>query len=510
MTANPDREIAFGPFRLDVRGRTLYRDGNGVALGSRSLDILCALATSSGELISKDDLMARVWPGVVVEDNTVQVHVSALRKALGEASGGPRFIVTVPGQGYRFVAEPAEASPALPDKPSIAVLPFQNFGGDVQDYFADGMVEDIITALTRFPALFVIARNSSFTYKGRSVDIRQVGRELGVRYVLEGSVRRSDDRLRITGQLIDTATGAHLWADRFDGGMADIFALQDEVAARVVAAIVPKLERAEIERANRKPTASLQAYDHYLRGLAAYHRETIVDNATARSCFVRAIALDAEFAAAHAMAAMCYSQCKRNGWPLDETLAQNETTRLAWRAAGLAPDDAAVLSTAGIALGYIAQDVEAARGLIDRALELNPNLATAWSSSAWVYAWAGESDRAIAHAERSMRLNPLDPLLPAMEYAIAIAHFMASRYDLAIAWSERAILKRSNNMRAMRILAASHALAGRLDAARDAAIRLRASDPMGSVAEIMRVTPFRRPDDRERYRHGLILAGLAE
>ena len=226
MTAKSGKgnEITFGPFRLDIERRLLSRDGAPVPLRSRGSDILCVLAASPGMLVTKENLMDQVWPGLNVGENTIQVHVSALRKALGEDIGGQRFIVTVPGRGYRFIAGPPSESHsaephaglglALPDKPSIAVLPFQNMSGDrEQEYFADGIAEDIITALSRMQWLFVIARNSTFTYKGRSVDIKQVGRDLGVRYVLEGSVRKAGNRVRITGQLIDASTGVHLWAD---------------------------------------------------------------------------------------------------------------------------------------------------------------------------------------------------------------------------------------------------------------------------------------------------------
>src|SRR5690348_11218259 len=272
-----NEDIAFGPFRLDIRRRMLSRDGTLLPLLPRSLEILCVLAASPGQVISKDELMAKVWPGLVVEENTIQVHVSALRKALGEDIGGQRYIVTIPAIGYRFIANGSEhagaqgpadagAALALPDKPSIAVMPFDNMSGDrEQDYFADGMVEDIITALSRLKWLFVIARNSTFTYKGRSVDIRQVGRELGVRYVLEGSVRKAGDRVRITAQLIDAETSAHIWADRYDRAVHDIFALQDEITLSTVAAIEPSVRQAEIERARRKRPESLDAYDLVLR-----------------------------------------------------------------------------------------------------------------------------------------------------------------------------------------------------------------------------------------------------
>src|SRR5258707_160156 len=279
-------EVNLGRFRVDLRQRELTPDGAPVQLGSRARDILCVLASASGEVVSKDELMARVWPGLVVEENNIQVHISALRKALDEGKGGQAYVVTVPGRGYRLVSAQSVApagmrdadtwpGPALPDKPSIAVLPFQSMSDDPeQQYFADGVVEEIITALSRFSSLFVIARNSSFTYKGKSVDVKHVARELGVRYVLEGSVRRDGQRIRIIGQLIDASTHAHLWADRFDGALEDIFDLQDQVTRSVVGAIAPKLEQAEIERAKRKPTESLDAYDYYLRGMESFHQNT--------------------------------------------------------------------------------------------------------------------------------------------------------------------------------------------------------------------------------------------
>src|SRR5712672_997500 len=296
--------VNLGSFRFDLRQRELKRDGLPVQLGSRVRDILWVLASANGEVVSKDELMTRVWPGLVVEENNVQVHISALRKALDEGKDGQAYVVTVPGRGYRLVGTQSAPStaicdvetrpgPVIPDKPSIAVLPFQNMSGDVeQEYFADGVVEEIITALSRFSGLFVIARNSSFTYKGRSVDIKQVGSELGVRYVLEGSVRRGGDRVRITGQLIDAATGTHLWADRFEGALKDLFELQDQITMSVVGAIAPRLEQAEIGRAKRKPTQSLDAYDFYMRGLEHYYQDNHESIAQAMRLFSRAVQLD--------------------------------------------------------------------------------------------------------------------------------------------------------------------------------------------------------------------------
>src|ERR1700694_4888802 len=293
---------------------------------------------------------------------------------------------------------PTDQKPlALPDKPSIAVLPFQNMSGDPeQEYFADGMVEDIITALSRFKSLFVIARNSSFTYKGKSVDIKQVGRELGVRYVLEGSVRKAGSRLRITAQLIDTATGAHLWADRFDGGLGDIFGLQDQVTESVVGAIAPAVEKAEIERAKRKPTESLDAYAIYLRGLARlYQFASRQANDEALRLFNSAIELDPDFASAYGRAANCYVWAKTNGWISVTASDIAEVTRLAQRAVEVGNDDAIALAAAGAALVYVVRDLEVGGALIDRALVLNSNLAEAWNFGGWVKNFLGEPEPAI-------------------------------------------------------------------------------------------------------------------
>ena len=314
----------------------------------------------------------------------------------------------------------------LPDKPSIAVLPFTNMSGDPeQDYFADGMVEDIITALSHFKALFVIARNSSFTYKGRAVDVKQVGRELGVRYVLEGSVRKAANRVRITGQLVDTATGAHLWADRFDGGLGDIFDLQDQVTESVVGAIAPAVEKAEIERAKRKPTESLDAYALYLRGLARFYQfANRQANDEALRLFNSAIELDPDFASAYGRAAFCYVIAKTNGWISGTANEIAEVTRLAQRAVELGKDDAIALAASGYALAYVVRDLGVGAALIDRALVLNSNLAEAWYFGGWVKIWLGEPEAAIERFARAMRLSPLDPWVTGMRSRDRVCTFL--------------------------------------------------------------------------------------
>lgn len=332
-------------------------------------------------------------------------------------------------------------SPTQPGKPSIAVLPFQNMSGDSdQEYFADGMVEEIITALSRFSGLFVIARNSTFTYKGRPVDVRQVGRELGVRYVLEGSVRKAANRIRIAGQLIDASTGTHLWADRFEGALEEVFCLQDQVTTSVVSAITPKLEQAEIERSRRKPTESLDAYDYYLRGLASVHQWTKEANEEALSYFSQAVELDPKFAAAYGWAARCYSQRKAGGWVTNPAQDTAEASTLARRAADLGRDDAVALCTAGIALANVVGDLEDSAAFTDRALALNPNLVWAWQFSGWVKLMRGETEAALKCFEQAMRLSPNDPQIFLMQDGMATAHFVAGRYDEALS-SAKAVMR---------------------------------------------------------------------
>jgi TolB-like protein len=272
MLADGRKEIAFGPYRLDLQSRGLVRDGRAVSLGGRALDILIVLATAEGETVDKATLMDRVWPGLTVEDNNLAVHISGLRKSLGDG-----WIITVQGRGYRLATSPPETGPSLPadssPKPSIAVLPFANINGDpTQEYFADGMVEEIITALCRIRWLFVVARNSGFVYKGQTIDVKRVGRELGVRYLLEGSVRKAGHQLRISAQLIETETAAHLWADRFDGSLEDVFELQERIATTVAGIVEPELLVAETSRLVTRPKTDLTAYDAFLRAYEIFLR----------------------------------------------------------------------------------------------------------------------------------------------------------------------------------------------------------------------------------------------
>ena len=354
------------------------------------------------------------------------------------------------------------------DKPFIAVLPFQNLSGDTkQDHLADGIVEEITTGLARIRWLSVIARNSTLAYGGRIVDVRQIGRELGVRYVLEGSVRKEGNRVRVTGQLIDAITGTHLWADRFEGEVADIFGLQDKVTESVVGAIAPELQQAEIKRARRKPTESLDAYDLFLRGMArevadlagGLEQPTSEGTSAALRLFYGAIELDPEFASARGMAALCYAQRRAFGWTSDLAREVAEAARLARGAIQAGKDDAVALATGGYVLAFVVHDLEAGVAAIERALMLNPNFAAAWLYLGWTKVWRCQSDVAIEHLERAMHLSPLGRGIAGMQAAVATAHFFAGRYDEASTWAERLLREYPVSHPGLRIAVASNAAA---------------------------------------------------
>jgi adenylate cyclase len=407
----------------------------------------------------------------------------------------------------------AESAPplALPEKPSIAVLPFQNMSGDPeQEHFADGMVEDIITGLSRSKALLVIARNSTFTYKGKAVDIKQVGRELGVRYVLEGSVRKSVNRVRITGQLIDAATGTHLWAERFDGLLDDIFDLQDRVTSSVIGAILPHLERAEIERAQRKPTESLQAYDYYLRALASSYRFTREANLETLELTRAASAIDPHFALSHALAAFSFTQRKAFGWSANIADEISETRRLAAQAIELDGDDARVLGMAGFALGYVVGEVEVAAELLARAIRLDPNLVLARTWMGWTKVYLGDMDGAIEQLEVAQRVNPLDPRRYVTVTAMAYAHFFAGRNDEASVWAANVVRQQPNYLAGLRIMTACHAMAGRIEEARQACAVAMRIDPTQRISVSNARAPFRRPQDIDKLAQAFRIAGMPE
>ena len=525
-------QVLFGDCALDIDRRELMRGSKPVAVGPQVFDLLIYLVENRERVVSKDDLFGAVWHGRIVSESTLTSHINAVRKAVGDNGEDQRLIRTIARKGFRFVGEvrhtQAGGTPSarnnrnggehgptleLPSKPSIAVLPFQNLSGDTeQEYFADGVVEDIIAALSRVHWLFVIARNSSFTYKHRSVDMKQVGRELGVRYLLEGSVRRSGERLRISAELIDTATGAHIWADRFDGELKDIFDLQDHVAASVVGAIAPKLEQAEIARSRRKPTESLDAYDLYLRGIASlnYDPSDRTANGDALRLFLRAIERDPDFAAAYGMAAWCYVWRKANGWVTDRAKEVAEAERLARRAVALGKDDAVALARGGHALAFVVGELDAGAAFTDQALVLNPNFAVGWMLGGLVSVYRGEPDVAIGRLTRAVRLSPLDPLTFVAQTAFAMAHFFAGRDAEALIWSEKVRRDKPDYQLALRIFAAANALAGQQEDAKQAVKRLLQLDPALCISNLKDRYPLRRPEDLARWSDGLRKAGLPE
>jgi TolB-like protein/class 3 adenylate cyclase/Tfp pilus assembly protein PilF len=406
--------------------------------------------------------------------------------------------------------DPKPLSP--PDKPSIAVLPFQNMSGDPeQDYFADGVVEDIITALCRFKSLFVIARNSSFTYKGKAVDIKQVGRELGVRYVLEGSVRKAGGRLRITGQLIDVTTSAHLWADRFDGALEDIFDLQDKVTKQVVGAIAPEIDRAEIERASRRPIGNFDAVTEYYRGIPHAHWPTGPENnEAALQHFKNAIALDPIYSPAYGGAAMCLMWRRANKWPRDNAQDDALLLRLAERVKELNTDDAHALSGVGFALFYCKADYDVGLDMVDRAIRFNPNYGPGYGARGHLRVWDGGSDTAIADFEQSMRLSPRDPYSYTSMIGMAFGHYNAGRYAEAASWADKAIRAFPYFVPGLQIAIMIYVGAGRIE------------DAQRVMTDCLRMMPgwrrsiepewngLRSPEVRMNMREAFIKAGLPE
>ena len=406
------------------------------------------------------------------------------------------------GPAVPSAGNPATPALALPDKPSIAVLPFANMSGDPeQEYFADGMVEEIITALSRIRWLSVTARNSSFTYKGQHVDVKQVGRELGVRYVLEGSVRKSGSRVRITAQLIEAETGAHLWADRFDGLLEEVFDLQDKVATNVAGVIEPALQAAEGRRSAGRPMNDLTVYDLYLRALATYYPITEARILKALELLQLAIAIDPHCGPALSLAAMCQMRLFREGWAEEPETASRQSVELARRALQVAEDDPGILANAAFVLANFGEDIGAMMGLVYRALTLTPSFSRGWFLSGVLKLWAGQADLAIEHAETALRLSPRDRMGTPLSL-LGEAHFFKREFDEAAPRLLLSIQDQPGYPHAYRILAACYVHMGRLDEARAIVARLRAitAQVVPSAAQL------RNPADRELFLSGLRVA----
>jgi len=507
---------------LDVDRRQLWRRNALVAIEPQVFDLLTFLLQNRDHVVSRDDLIAAIWAGRIVSESALTTRINAVRSAIGDNGEEQRLIKTFPRKGVRFVGAVQEEDAksvaaishepfALPEKPSIAVLPFTNVGGEPeQDYFADGMAEEIITALSRCNWLFVIARNSSFTYKGRAVDVRQVGRDLGVRYIMEGSVRRSGNRLRILGQLVDATTGAQIWADRFEGEMSDVFELQDHITASVVAAIEPWLQLAEIERLKRKSPVDLAAYDLLLQAQQLEHEFTADSLAAALRCLKRALDLDSTYAPALALSAFCYAQRCVQGWATDQVAETSEGLRFAERAVELAKDDSNVLWMAAYAIRELGMDPHRANEVVNRSLHLNPNSAIALTIAAWIEAPLPNPERALLLIQRAERLSPRDPRGWSMATAASLAHFVSGRYEEAAACAKKALAQNPRFAIALRLLAASLAKTGEMDQAAQTMKKVLEIEPQLTASKLRLRVPFMPQSIWLNLSEGLRLAGLPE
>jgi TolB-like protein len=452
--------ISFEGFTLDVERRELGQGSQLIAVGPQVFDVLVYLVKNRDRVVSKDELLDGVWGGRIVSLSTLGSHIIAVRRAVGDNGDEQRLVRTVARKGFRFIGDVQETMASVEraashltaieqdsleyaDKPSIAVLPFRNLSDDPeQEYFADGMVDEITTAIARMPWLFVIAPASSFTYKDKPVDLTQVARELGVRYLLEGSVRRAKNRVRVSGKLIDTTTGAHLWAEHFDGGLRNIFELQDRVASGVAGAIRSKLISAEIGRAARKPAASLDAYDLYLRAIAEIRKPDLEGGEAALSLCRQALAIDPSCALAASIVGVVRAYQWTAGVPFTADDAA-EALRLAQRAIET-DDDPDVLARCGHTLALLGGMHDAAVSALERATTLNPNSARVWGLSAAVNCYANRPDAAITAAQRAMRLSPVDPFGYQFKFFLGYGLMLAGRYQEALVWIDRSLHERRN------------------------------------------------------------------
>jgi adenylate cyclase len=477
----PDRRIAFriGVHVGDVMVRAGDLFGDGVNIAAR----LQSIAKPGGVCISgiTHDHVRKILPMTfmdlgVQQVKNIQEPIRAYQVgALSETREAAPARVTE-----------AESPPPLPDKPSIAVLPFQNMSGDPeQEYFADGMVEEIITALSRFKWLFVIARNSSFTFKGKAVDVKRVGRELGVRYVLEGSVRKAAGKVRITGQLVDAVTGAHIWADRFERDLTDVFALQDEVTVAVVSAIQPKLRQTEIAIATRRRPENLTAYDYYLRALPQFYLGTREGFAEAMRLAHRALELDPRFGLVAALAGRCHSQNVVLGYSSDPQFDRGEAIRLLRLALSIDDGDPDTLAWACLTSAYMVGDSESEIEMADRAVALNPNSFLTWNCRGWVYRIAGLPEEAVQSFERAIRMSPVDPRLHRAFVGMGYAFVELSRFDEAIVAAKKALRQNPSYAPAYRLFASAFAHLGRDTEAREAAARVLEFDPAFTISELI-------------------------
>jgi TolB-like protein/cytochrome c-type biogenesis protein CcmH/NrfG len=522
--------LSFGDYEIDVERRELRRAKNPVHVEPQVFDLLVYLVQNRDRVVSKDDLIASVWGGRSVSDSTLTSRINAARNAVGDSGAEKNLIRTIARKGLRFVGEvrtqPTGAEPAdagglppdqipegsraalpLPDRPAIAVLPFVNMSGDSeQEYFSDGISEDIITALSKLRWFFVIARNSSFIYKGKAVHMKQIAEELGVGYVVEGSVRKGGDRVRITAQLNDVATGSHIWAERYDRSLADVFAVQDEITEAIVAAIEPQLYAAENFRAKRKPPDSMDAWDLVMRALSHYWRVTRPDNVVAQALLEKAIAIDPSYGQAHGVLATSHTFGAHMGW--EDVAAATAVAERAALAAILADSEDPWAHQALGSVYLFKRRFDDSLAEFELALRLNPNFSLAQGYYGLALCYSGRWEAADAAARRALRLSPRDPF-SAVYYGIAAyAQFSGRNYDEAIRLSREGIRQRSDFVGAHRVLTAAAGMAGQTDIAGVALQELRRAQPNISLAWIARQMPIKLDAEREHYLEGFRRAGL--
>jgi TolB-like protein/Tfp pilus assembly protein PilF len=500
-----------------------------VAVEPQVFDLLVYLVENRDRVVTKDDLIENIWSGRIVSDSTLTSRINAARKAIGDSGAGQKLIRTAPRKGLRFVAtvrtQAAKPSPAanvaspdraseppppalpLPDRPAIAVLPFTNMSGDPeQEYFSDGISEDIITALSKLRWFFVIARNSSFVYKGRAVHIKQVAEELGVGYVVEGSVRKSGDRVRITAQLNDVATGSHIWAERYDRDLADVFAVQDEITESIVAAIEPQLYAAENFRARRKPPGSLDAWDLVMRALSHYWRVTRQDNVVAQALLEKAIAIDPNYGQALGLLATSHIFAAHMGWA-DMAAVEPIAERAALAAVEVDREDA--WAHHGLAYAYLfARRFDDSLAEFELALRLNPNFSLAQAFYGVTLCYCGRWQEGDLAVRRALRLSPRDPSSALYHGIAAYAQFIGCNYDAAISLAQESLRQRGDFVGGHRVLTAAAGMAGYGEPARAALQELRRVQPNISLAWIASDLPMKEPADREHYLEGFRRAGL--
>jgi TolB-like protein len=521
-------EFLFSDHRLDTDRRELRRGPEVIAVEPQVFDLLVYLVQNRDRVVSKDDLFASIWRGRIVSDSTLTSRINAARKAVGDSGEEQKLIRTIARKGFRFVGdvrgptsgEPVHAEPAnesreprrpalpLPDRPAIAVLPFTNMTDDpAQEYFSDGISEDIITALSKLRWFFVIARNSSFIYKGKAVHLKQVADELGVGYVVEGSVRKVGERVRITAQLNDVATGSHIWAERYDRDLADVFAVQDEITEAIVAAIEPQLYAAENFRARRQAPDSMDAWDLVMRALSHYWRVTRQDNVVAQALLEKATAIDPHYGQALGVLATSHTFSAHMGWEDMATAAPIAERAAASAILADSEDPWAHFALGGVYL--FARRFDDSLAEFELALRLNPNFSLSQGYYGLALAYCGRWQEAVSAAQRALLLSPRDPLSAVYCGIASYAQFVGRNYDEAMRLAREGIRQRADFVGAHRVLTAAAGMAGQNDAAKAALQELRRAQPNISLGWIASQMPIQHDAEREHYLEGFRRAGLA-